>query len=113
MNTLGKTRKVMAGITTALTLGLVGCSSQSADVPSPPNDPNCDDWEWDTDDGIWACEDSSSRHYGHYYYGGYYYGSKSALLKSDSYKNYKNSTSFKGGGKTSSGFGSGSKSIGG
>ena len=38
----------MAGITTVLTLGLVGCSSQNDDVPSPPNDPNCDDWEWDS-----------------------------------------------------------------
>lgn len=111
---MGKTRKVMAGITTtALTIGLVGCGSNNADVPPPPNDQSCDDWEWDDDDGIWECDDSRSSFFGYYFLAGKYYKNKSSLVKSDAYKSYKNSSSFQGGKKKSSGFGSGSKSFGG
>ena len=42
-----------------------------------------------------------------------YYKNKNALLTSTDYTNYKNSSSFKGGSLTSSGFGSGLKSYGG
>lgn len=111
---MGKTKKVMAGITTtALTLGLVGCGSNSAELPPPPEDQNCRDWEWDDDDGVWECDDRSSGYYGHFYFGGLYYASKSALIKSNAYQSYKNSSSYMGGNKTSSGFGSGTKSYGG
>lgn len=114
---MGKTRKVMVGITTtALTMGLAGCSSGAANTPpSPPNNKDCDEWDWDQDDGVWECEDSHSNHYGHYYHGGSYYRSKNALLKSKKYIDYKKSSSFQGGSskKSSSGFGSGSKSFGG
>lgn len=114
MNILGKTKKVMVGITTtALTFGLTGCGSSTA-VGSPPNDQYCNDWEWDDDDGVWECDDSHSSYYGHYYYGGKYYKNKSSLINSSDYKSTKSSSStVQGGNKTSSGFGSGSKSYGG
>lgn len=124
---MGKTSKVMAGITaTAFMVGLAGCSSssQSQDLPPVPKDSSCSDWEWDSDDGVWQCDDSHSHYYGHSYYGGHYYKSRSLLHKAKDYISYKNSSSFKGGISTSShstsssttkssGFGSGSKSFGG
>lgn len=111
---MGKTRLVMVGISaTALTFGLTGCNSSSADAPAPPNDTDCDDWEWDSDDGVWECDDDRSSHYGHYYYGGKFYSGKSSLLQSTNYKSYKKSSSFAGDSNTSSGFGSGSNSFGG
>lgn len=124
MNTLGKTKKLMVGITsTALMFGLGGCNSASEEIPAPPDDNSCSDWEWDADDGVWECDDDSSSHYGHYFFGGRYYKSKSALLKTKDYLAYKKSSSFKGSSssgssssgsvKKSSGFGSGLKSIGG
>ncbi len=114
VKTLGKTKKVMIGVSsTALTLNLAGCGGNSADVPPPPDDQSCHDWEWDSDDGVWECDDNDSSYHGFYYFGGRYYKSKSSLLKSSDYKSYKSSSSYMGGGKTSSGFGSGSKSFGG
>ena len=111
---MGKTRKIMLGVTTtALTMGLAGCGSSTAELPPKPTDQACDDWDWDDDQGVWICDDSNSSHRGYYYYGGRYYKNKNALLKSTDYTNYKNSSSYKGGGKSSSGFGSGSKSYGG
>ncbi|MFZ3590064.1 hypothetical protein ACOI1C_12480 [Bacillus sp. DJP31] len=99
---------MLGGITAAVVAGsLVGC--QGADIPEQPNDPDCNEWEWDDDDGVYECEDTSSGYYGHYFYGGSYYRSKSALLGSSSYKNYKSSSSFQGG----KGFGSGQSSYGG
>jgi hypothetical protein len=144
VNKLKKTKKVMVGITsTALLLGISGCSGSNQDkssgsytvddddLPPVPDDQNCTDWEWDLDDGVWECEDGGSRYYGHYFYGGRYFKSKPDLYKYSAYKNYKKSADFKGkskiihssGGssskskgsttKGSSGFGSGSKSFGG
>lgn len=86
-------------------IGLISCLNEPSD-PEMPDDPSCDDWEWDDDDGVWECDDEYSSHYGHSYYGGRYYSSKSGLYADSSYKSYKSSSSFKGG---SSGFGSGSK----
>lgn len=118
---LSKTRKMMIGISsTALMLGLVGCGSNVQETAPVPDDPSCSDWEWDGDDGVWECDDSSSSHYGRYYHGGRYYKSKSDLYKSQDYLAYKNSSTFKGSSgtsessiKKSSGFGSGSKVFGG
>ncbi|NMD69477.1 aminotransferase yhxA [Bacillus sp. DNRA2] len=107
-----KTKRIMAGIsTTALAFGLSGCGND--DLPPVPDDTACNDWEWDSDDGVWECDEYESSYYGHYYYGGSYYSSKSSLYKNKGYSSYKKSSSFKGGGKASSGFGSGSKSFGG
>lgn len=125
---MNKTKKVMAGISsTALMLGLAGCGSSqdpyaNVEIPPAPEDTGCAEWEWDLDDGVWECEDSGSGYYGHYFHGGRYYSSKSNLYKSNSYSNYKKSSSFQGisstgtsksSSKVSSGFGSGSKSYGG
>lgn len=131
---MGKTTKVMTGIiSTAFMINLAACnsnsddeytSSQSQNIPDPPKDSNCSQWEWDEDDGGWECEDRSSHYYGHYFYGGRYYNSKSALYKSSNYtkpsSSNKNSSVNSGSSsepnksvKRSSGFGSGSKSYGG
>jgi hypothetical protein len=112
--TLNKTKKIMIGVTaTALTIGLVRCGTTNADLPPKPTDQSCGDWDWDDEDGVWECDDYSSGHYGHYYYGGTYYRDKSSLVNNNAYKSYKNSSSFKGGIKASSGFGSGTKVFGG
>ncbi|WP_332650444.1 aminotransferase yhxA [Lysinibacillus sp. 54212] len=111
---MGKTQKIMIGVTTtALTLGLTGCGSSTAELPPQPTDQECRDWDWDDDDGVWVCDDSTSTYRGHYFFGGRYYKDKNSLLKSSDYMSYKNGSSFKGGSQTSSGFGSGSKSYGG
>jgi hypothetical protein len=116
-----KTQKIIAGIsTTALALGLTGCGNefeQTAQQPEPdeiPQDASCSDWEWDSEDGVWECDDSRSAYYGHYLYGGHFYKTKSLLKSSTAFKNYQNSSSFKGtsGTKGSTGFGSGSRSSG-
>nr|WP_233096619.1 DUF3943 domain-containing protein [Fictibacillus halophilus] len=88
---------------------LSGCNDQAQDIPPEPTDSECQDWEWDEDDGVYECDDTGSRYFGHYYHGGTYYKGKSSLLKSSAYKSYKSSSSFKGGG---SGFG-GSSGFGG
>jgi hypothetical protein len=107
--TLSKTKKVLVGVASvALTVGLSGCSS-NASQPEPPDDQNCDDWEWDNDDGVYECEDYDSNYFGYYFFGGKYYKSRSSLIKTPSYKSYKSSSSFKGG----KGFGSGSSFFGG
>ncbi|RSK29322.1 hypothetical protein EJF36_09910 [Bacillus sp. HMF5848] len=77
------------------------CSNQS--LPPTPDDPNCDDWDWDNELGVWECDDYDSDYRGAYFYGGRYFKGKSSLLQSSKYKSYKSSSSFKGG------FGSGSK----
>lgn len=112
---MSKTKKIIAGISsTALAFGLAGCGDDSANLPPVPNDNACDDWEWDDDDGVWECDDENSSYYRHYYYGGSYFRTKSLLYANNAYKNYKSSSSFKGGTvKKSTGFGSGSSSFGG
>ena len=103
---MSKTKLLLTGIVSAAVIvGGTGCSNQSS-RPAIPDDPSCDDWEWDDDDGVWECDDLDSGYYGSSYHGGRYYSSKSDLYKSSSYKSYKTSSSFKGG---SSGFGSGTR----
>ena len=130
MINMGKTKTVMTGIlSTAVLIGITGCSNSgtatgssasNSDIPPVPDDTNCTNWEWDDDDGVWECEDSHSRYYGHYFYGGKYYNSKSSLLKNTSYKKQQqsssSSSSVSGGSDSTnktSGFGSGKKSYGG
>lgn len=119
---MGKTKKIIASISsTALALGLTGCGTnieeQSASIPEPddiPEDSSCSDWEWDSEDGVWECDDSRSPYYGHFFYGGAFYKTKSLLKNSTAYQNYRNSNLFKGASapKGTSGFGTGSKSTG-
>jgi hypothetical protein len=106
-----KTRKVLSGISgAALLVGMAGCGASNS-LPAQPSNSQCGEWEWEYDDGVWECEDSSSRYYNQYYHGGTYYPSRANLKNSSSYKSYRNSSSFKGSSSTSSsGFGSGSKS---
>ena len=95
---LKKGKKLLTGISSiALIASMAGCSSNQTKAP---NDPECNDWEYDNDDGVWECDDSSSMRYGHSYYGGTYYDSKNNLHKSSAFKSSK-----------SSGFGSGSTST--
>lgn len=102
----------MLGVTaTALTCGLAGCGSTSAERPPKPTNEYCKDWDWAKDEGVWVCDETTSTHYGRYYYGGAFYKSKSTLLQDTSYKAYTESKSFSG--KKSSGFGSGSSVFGG
>jgi hypothetical protein len=106
---LSKTKKVLVSVAAvALTTGMIGCQS-NATPPNPPDDTDCDEWEWDADDGVYECDDRDSNYFGYYFLAGRYFSSKSSLLKSPSYKSYKSSSSYKG----SKGFGSGTRSYGG
>ncbi|MCM3004134.1 hypothetical protein [Priestia koreensis] len=93
--------KALSGVSAAaLVVALTGCSSSSA-AGSPPSDPECKDWDYDSKDQVWECDDDSSGHHGSYYHNGTYYKTRSSLHKSSSFKSY----------KKSSGFGSGSRSV--
>ncbi|WP_349407325.1 hypothetical protein [Pseudalkalibacillus sp. SCS-8] len=97
-----KTKKLMTGVlSTVVASSMTGCSQQS--LPPEPDDPDCNEWEWEADEGVYECEDRDSDYYGHYFYAGKYYKTKNLLKKSSAYKKYRSSKSFKGG------FGSGSK----
>jgi hypothetical protein len=98
-----KTKKLIAGVSSASVAAMLsGCSSfQAEELPPEPTDAECQDWEWDYDDGVYECDDTGSRYFGHYFFGGRYFSGKSSLLNSSKYKAYKNSSGFKGG----SGFG--------
>lgn len=107
---VNKTKKLIAGVSSAsVAMMLSGCNDQAEELPPEPTDSECQDWEWDEDDGVYECDDTNSRYFGYYFFGGSFFKGKSSLLKSSAYKSYKNSSSFKGGG---SGFG-GSKGFGG
>jgi hypothetical protein len=102
---VSKTKKLLAGVSTSALImaTLSGCGEEET-LPIP-EDTECEDWDWDSDLGVWECDDYDSPHYGFFFYGAKYYTKKS-LKSSSSYKTYKSSSSFKG-------FGSGNKSYGG
>ncbi|MBE4909783.1 hypothetical protein IMZ08_17250 [Bacillus luteolus] len=105
---MSKTKKLLSGIVSAAMITtMVGCGQQQQSLPPVPNDPECDDWEWDDEDGVWECDDRNSPRFGHFFFAGMFFASRSALRADSGFKNYKSSSSFKGGAK--SGFGSGSK----
>ncbi|MBY6035390.1 aminotransferase yhxA [Fictibacillus nanhaiensis] len=108
---MNKTKKLIAGVSSAsVAVMLTGCNNyQAEDLPPEPTDTECQDWEWDEEDGVYECDDANSRFFGHYFLAGKFFKGKNSLLKSSAYKSYKNSSSFKGKG---SGFGS-SKGFGG
>ncbi|MCF6137331.1 hypothetical protein [Pseudalkalibacillus berkeleyi] len=98
-----KTKKLMTGVlSTVVATSMTGCGNQQS-LPPEPDDPNCDEWEWEAEDGVYECEDFDSDYNGYLFYAGAYYMTKSKLKKSSAYKKYRSSKSFKGG------FGSGSK----
>ncbi|WP_088042949.1 aminotransferase yhxA [Bacillus sp. EAC] len=112
---MSKTSLLMKKVSVALTGGIVvtslaGCgSSQTADRPDKPQNDDCRDWEFDDDEGVWVCDDSTSSHYHSYYHGGFFYPSRKSLHGSSSYKSYKTSSKFAGHSSSSKGgFGKGS-----
>jgi hypothetical protein len=114
---MNKTKKMMAGVATSImALGLVGCtqnefdtslnsvedsnddySTTSTSLPPEPTEYECDDWDWDENEGTYYCDDSRSSHFGAYYLLGTMFNNKSALHKSSNYSshsnNYKRTTS--------------------
>ncbi|MBO9129859.1 aminotransferase yhxA [Bacillus sp. 165] len=97
-----KTKKVLAGVVTAFAAGMAGCNSQQS-LPPVPDDLQCNDYEFDSDEGVWECDDRNSPHFGYYYFAGRMFSSVAGLRADSKYKTYKNSPEFK------SGFGKGSK----
>ncbi|GMK37648.1 hypothetical protein PCCS19_07020 [Paenibacillus sp. CCS19] len=103
------TKKVMLSISgAALAATMTGCS-QSYPKPStpPPNDGTCKEWEWNSKDAAYQCDDRGSSHYGSYYYNNRYFTSRSTLRSSSDYQSYKSTLKPK-----SSGFGKGSSVFG-
>ncbi|RAK18933.1 hypothetical protein B0I26_108108 [Anoxybacillus vitaminiphilus] len=104
---MNKTKRMMMGVLTTLMAGsLVACNNTDESLP-PPNDQDCDDWEWDPSTSTYVCDDDDSAYYRHYYYGGRYYPSKRSLEKSSSYKSYQTTQEFQN--RAKSGIGSGTK----
>ena len=98
---MAKTKKLMAGVATSvLAFGMTGCG-QSQRLPEEPTGVECDDWEWDDEEGTYYCDDRRSPHFGSYFLLGSMFSSKSALKKSSGYS--KHISSYK------SGIGSGTK----
>lgn len=85
---MSKTKKLMAGVSTSvLALGMTGCS-QNETYQDEPTGYDCDDWEWDDDEGTYYCDDTRSAHYGGYYFLGNMFSSKSAFKKSSGYSSH-------------------------
>ena len=90
---MSKTQKLMAGVTTSvMALGLSGCgqnqSETTTSMPSEPTEYECDDWEWDDEEGTYYCDDRNSTHFGGYYFLGNMFSNKSALRKSSGYSSF-------------------------
>lgn len=109
---MNKTKKLMAGVATSvMAFSMSGCGQNqydSATLPPEPTEYECDDWEWDDDEGTYYCDDRKSSHFGAYYLLGSMFSNRSALRSSPNYSSnlnqYKNTQS-----NYKSGIGSGSK----
>ena len=115
---MNKTKKLMAGVaSTVMAFGMAGCGQsqeEQAARPAEPTEYDCDDWEWDENEGTYYCDDNRSTHFGAYYFMGMMYANSSAMRSSSAYKKYRNhyQSPSSGGGNTGSfksGIGSGSK----
>ena len=85
---MSKTKQLMAGVATSvLALSMTGCSQNQA-IPDKPTGYDCDNWEWDNDEGTYYCDDQRSPHFGSYFLLGSLFRSKSALKKSSAYSNH-------------------------
>jgi hypothetical protein len=104
---MNKTKKMMIGVLAALMAVSTSACNNDESLPPLPDDPDCDEWEWDAETGTYVCDDDDSTHYRHHYYGGSYYSSKRKLKTSPSYKSYQQSAEFKA--RAKSGIGSGTK----
>ncbi|WP_394191138.1 hypothetical protein [Paenisporosarcina quisquiliarum] len=102
---MSKTKKLMAGVATSiLALGMTGCSQNETNQDEPTGY-DCDDWEWDDDEGTYYCDDTRSAHYGGYYFLGNMFSSKSAFKKSSGYSSHISSYKSGIGSGTKGGFG--------
>ncbi len=74
-----------------------------------PDDENCSDWEFDYEDNIWICDDSSSSFYRNFFFLGSFFTTKSMLSSNNDFNQYKSSGIIKGTNSSvkKSGFGSG------
>ncbi|PGM58414.1 hypothetical protein [Bacillus sp. AFS053548] len=74
-----------------------------------PDDENCSDWEFDYEDNIWICDDSSSSFYRNFFFLGSFFTTKSMLYSNNDFNQYKSSGIIKGTNSSvkKSGFGSG------
>jgi len=74
-----------------------------------PDDENCSDWEFDYEDNIWICDDSSSSFYRNYFFLGSFFATKNMLYSNNEFNQYKSSGIIKGTNSSvkKSGFGSG------
>lgn len=62
-------------------------------IEEMPYDENCAEWEFDSEDGVWICNDSSSSFYQNFFFLGTYYATKNLLHNNNDFKQYK-STGF-------------------
>ncbi len=89
---------------------LSGCGSDNAKAERP-DDPDCDDYEYDNDEGVWYCDDSSSTHSGFFYWGGSYFASRALMHSAMRTKGYTpRSKDVKSYNSKTKGFGTGSSS---
>ncbi|MFD4703520.1 hypothetical protein ACFWM3_01510 [Gottfriedia sp. NPDC058432] len=74
-----------------------------------PDDENCSDWEFDYEDNIWICDDSSSSYYRNFFFLGSFFATKNMLYSNNEFNQYKSSGIIKGTNSSvkKSGFGSG------
>ncbi|MES9683103.1 hypothetical protein CN514_10560 [Bacillus sp. AFS001701] len=74
-----------------------------------PDDENCSDWEFDYEDNIWICDDSSSSFYRNFFFLGSFFATKNMLYGNNDFNQYKSSGIIKGTNSSvkKSGFGSG------
>ncbi|UPM55167.1 hypothetical protein [Gottfriedia acidiceleris] len=74
-----------------------------------PDEENCSDWEFDYEDNIWICDDSSSSFYRNYFFLGSFFATKNMLYSNNDFNQYKSSGMMKSKNSSAkkSGFGSG------
>lgn len=74
-----------------------------------PDDENCSDWEFDYEDNIWICDDSSSSYYRNFFFLGSFFATKNMLYSNNDFNQYKSSGIINGTNSSvkKSGFGSG------
>ncbi|MGG0176728.1 hypothetical protein [Gottfriedia acidiceleris] len=54
-----------------------------------PDDENCSDWEFDYEDNIWICDDSSSSFYRNFFFLGSFFATKNMLYSNNDFNQYK------------------------
>ncbi|MEH7399658.1 MULTISPECIES: hypothetical protein [Bacillaceae] len=74
-----------------------------------PDDENCSDWEFDYEDNIWICDDTSSSFYRNFFFLGSFFATKNMLYSNNDFNQYKSSGMIKSTNSSvkKSGFGSG------